>query len=80
MELYSKIVEFFDNNEEKKKKIHNNYTLHIFLIIFLFIFVLIGFYYISDIMSLIGLNNDSNDPNVVNKYGESTRYSETHGN
>ena len=54
MELYSKIVEFFDNNEEKKKEIHNNYTLHIVLIAVLSIFVFIGFYYISDIMSVLG--------------------------
>ena len=72
MELYSKIVEFFDNNEEKKKKeIHNNYTLHIFLIAVLFIFVLIGFYYISDIMSVLGFNSD---PDEVDKYGAPTRY------
>ena len=77
MELYSKIVKFFDNNEEKKKKIHNNYTLHIFLIIVLIIFVLIGFYYISDIISSLGLNSD---PDEVDEHGESTRYSEKHGN
>ena len=71
MELYSKIVEFFDNNEEKKKEIHNNYTLHIVLIAVLSIFVFIGFYYISDIMSLLGLNNDNN----LNEY---TGYSDNH--
>ena len=61
MELYSKIVEFFDNNEEKKKKIHNNYTKHIVLIAVLFIVVSIGvfcFYYISYIMSQLGLNSN----------------------
>ena len=29
-------------------------------------------------MSLIGLNNDSNDPNDINEYGESTGYSDNH--
>ena len=29
-------------------------------------------------MSLIGLNNDSNVPNNVNEYGDTTGYSENH--
>ena len=68
--------------KKKKKKIHNNYTLHIFLIIILIVFIISVFISINIdyIMSLIELNNDSNDPNVVNKYGESTGYSERHGN
>ena len=78
MELFNKIIEFFDNNKKKREFKIYDYIPHIILIILLIIGIFLGIYYIDDIMSLIGLNNDSNDPNNVNEYGESTGYSDNH--